>query len=161
MSRYGYLEVFQSPFDFEITRVDCISNVFIYLYNRRYPEMPGMSRSAAFSRHQKKRDEEQLITKQTQHMKPPTHKVRLQNFTKTCLSPDGGSIRATYTHTRHNLMKWWFLMMMLMIIIGTSVNIYILAEKRNASINSGVVFLKKIVDFIWLFIFLILYFIFC
>ena len=27
----------------------------------------------------------------------------------------------------------------------------ILAEKRNASINSGVVFLKKIVDFIWLF----------
>ena len=25
---------------------------------------------------------------------------------------------------------------------------YILAEKRNASINSGVVFLKKIVDFI-------------
>ena len=25
MSRYGYLEVFQSPLDFEITRVDCIS----------------------------------------------------------------------------------------------------------------------------------------
>ena len=27
-------------------------------------------------------------------------------------------------------------------------SVYILAEKRNASINSGVVFLKKIVDFI-------------
>ena len=27
MSRYGYLEVFQTdPLDFEITRVDCISN---------------------------------------------------------------------------------------------------------------------------------------
>ena len=29
--------------------------------------------------------------------------------------------------------------------------VHILAEKRNASINSGIVFLKKIVDFIWLF----------
>ena len=28
---------------------------------------------------------------------------------------------------------------------------HILAEKRNASINSGVVFLTKIVNFIWLF----------
>ena len=28
MSKYGYLEVFQSPFDFEITRVDCICRMW-------------------------------------------------------------------------------------------------------------------------------------
>ena len=26
ISRYGYLEVFQSPFEFEITRVDCVTS---------------------------------------------------------------------------------------------------------------------------------------
>ena len=27
MSRYGYLEVFLNPLDFEITRIDCINNI--------------------------------------------------------------------------------------------------------------------------------------
>ena len=27
MSKYGYLEVFHSPLEFEITRVDCIHNI--------------------------------------------------------------------------------------------------------------------------------------
>ena len=34
MSRYGYLEVFQSPLEFEITRVDCIFNAGEYLYSQ-------------------------------------------------------------------------------------------------------------------------------
>ena len=33
MSRYEYLELFQSPLDFEITRVECI---FIYTYTKAY-----------------------------------------------------------------------------------------------------------------------------
>ena len=33
-------------------------------------------------------------------------------------------------------------------VVDQMFNIIVLAEKRNASINSGVVFLKKIVDFI-------------
>ena len=42
MSKYGYLEVFRSPLEFEITRVDCIlnglSNIFKGLYYINYKQ---------------------------------------------------------------------------------------------------------------------------
>ena len=41
------------------------------------------------------------------------------------MSPDGGSIRATNTHTRHNDDGMMILMMMLMIITGTDICKYI------------------------------------
>ena len=41
------------------------------------------------------------------------------------LSPDGGSIRATDTHTRHNDDGMMILIMMLMIITGTDICKYI------------------------------------
>ena len=49
------------------------------------------------------------------------------NIPNTCteLSPDGGSIRTTYTHTRHNDDGMMILMMMLMIITGTDICKYI------------------------------------
>ena len=48
MSRYGYLEVFQSPLDFEITRVDCTGGRFVCVGVLR-PSQPNGVMSSAVS----------------------------------------------------------------------------------------------------------------
>ena len=73
MSRYGYLEVFQRvPLEFEITRVDCISE--------DTPEMPQSRRTAppptSPQSTKNRKEEDQIRTKQTSHMKLEMYKQR-------------------------------------------------------------------------------------